>query len=203
MPRTPTPAPPSDEALRLAAGLRNGEVQALEGVIRTLGPRIAAGLSRRHPSLRTEDIEDVLSVASHRLWESREQYEPSRGSLAAWFFIIADNVACDLVRKEARRLERPAKVDHLAAPVAPRPWEASEGDPAEPELHEILGDLLPVDRRIISAYAHAGGAGAWAADLSRELGMRAGTIRVRCRRIKERLRKALHARQAACGAGPL
>jgi RNA polymerase sigma factor (sigma-70 family) len=197
MPPTSTPVPPADELLQLADGLKQGDVRALEAVIRTLGPKIAAGLARRHPTLRAEDIEDVLSVASHRLWESRAQYDPSRGSLAAWFFVIADNAAKDVVRKASRRLEQPADVAQLPAPTA-RPENAA-GESARQELHDILFALPPLDHRIISAYAHTGGEGAWAADLSRELGMRAGTIRVRCQRIKDRIRKEMYARSVWAG----
>src|SRR5215471_17337087 len=92
----------SNEIVQAALRLQQGDVSALELVLRTLGPRVAAGLQKRHPALGVEDIEDVLSAASHRLWQSRDQYDPSRGSLAAWFFIIADNLARDLIRKDAR-----------------------------------------------------------------------------------------------------
>jgi len=185
-----------EEIAQLAARLVRGDVDALTAVIRTVGPRIGAGLTRRHPFLRAEDIEDVLSIASQRLWESRAQYDPARGSLTAWFFIIADNAAKDLVKKEARRLEQSAEISHLRAPDADlAAVPAAEGS-AEQSLHAILLGLPQVDHRIIWAYAEAGGAGAWAADLSRELGMRPGTIRVRCRRIKERIKKAMHARMA-------
>jgi RNA polymerase sigma factor (sigma-70 family) len=178
--------------LQLADRLRAGDVRALETVIRTLGPRIAAGLARRHPALRSEDIEDVLSIASHRLWDSRSQYDPSRGSLAAWFFVIADNAAKDVVKKDARRAEQTGDVTWMAAPQKPEAPAGADEDPTRQSLNEILLDLAPVDFRIISAFAHAGGMGPWAAELSRELGMRAGTIRVRCKRIKDRIRKEMN-----------
>jgi RNA polymerase sigma factor (sigma-70 family) len=191
--------PPPDELLQLADGFIRGDVHALEGLIRALGPKIAAGLTRRHPRLRAEDIEDVLSIASHRLWASRAQYHPAKGSLAAWFFIIADNAAKDLVKKEARRREQPGDFAQFADWSSVEPPESAASDAATTALSDLLVKLPPVDRCIISAYAAGGGAGAWAADLSRELGMRPGAIRVRCRRIKERLRKKLHARTApAC-----
>src|SRR5262245_43251051 len=101
------PGLPAEEPSRLALRLRQGDADALEAVLRTLGPRVAAGLKKRHPALGAEDIEDVLSVASHRLWQNRSQYDPARGSLASWFFIIADNLAKDVLKKEARRVERP------------------------------------------------------------------------------------------------
>jgi RNA polymerase sigma factor (sigma-70 family) len=154
---------------------------------------------RRHPHLSPEDIEDVLSVASQRLWESRTQYDAARGSLAAWFFIIADNAAKDLVKKEARRLERPADLEHFAMPSAAAEEQAEE-QPGESDaqqgLYAILNTLPALDHRILRAFAEAGGTGPWAADLSRELGIRPGTLRVRCQRIKERIKKAMTAHLA-------
>ena len=182
-----------DELSALAGKLASGEVDALATVLRSIGPKISAGLIRRHPHLSTEDIEDILSVASQRLWESRTQYDAARGSLAAWFFIIADNAAKDLVKKEVRRLERPAELEQFPMPSAAVPEESTDGDPQQ-GLHAILSALPALDHRIIWAFAEAGGTGPWAADLSRELGIRPGTLRVRCRRIKERIKKAMHAR---------
>src|SRR6266849_6742968 len=104
----------SDENEQTALRLQQGDVSALEVVLRTLGPRVAAGLQKRHPALGVEDIEDVLAAASHRLWLARDQYDPLRGSLAAWFFIIADNLARDLIRKESRLPLQGLEADQLA-----------------------------------------------------------------------------------------
>lgn len=188
------PAASPDELAALAVRLAGGEADALAGVLRLVGHKIAAGLMRRHPLLSPEDIEDILSIASQRLWESRTQYDPARGSLAAWFFIIADNAAKDFAKKEARRLEKPAELAYFPMPKSATA-EEPESD-AQQGLHDILVALPALDHRIIWAYAEAGGDGPWATDLSRELGIRPGTLRVRCRRIKERIKKAMHARLA-------
>jgi RNA polymerase sigma factor (sigma-70 family) len=192
----PAGALSADGLQALAGRLVCGEAEALADILRVVGAKVAAGLMRRHPLLSPEDIEDVLSIASQRLWESRTQYDAARGSLAAWFFIIADNAAKDLAKKEARRLEKPAELRDFPTPKPLAPNEPSQDSAAHQDLHDILGALPALDHRIIWAYAEAGGTGAWAADLSRELGIRPGTLRVRCRRIKERIKKAMHARVA-------
>jgi RNA polymerase sigma-70 factor, ECF subfamily len=196
MSTSPPSGLPPEDPLQLALRLRQGDEAALAAVLRTLGPKVAGGLKKRHPALAAEDVEDVLSVASLRLWQSRAQYRPEKGSLAAWFFIIADNVARDLLRKEARRPETPADVDQL--PAADR--RDREGPAFPPGLSDLLLRLPDVDHRILSTYAQAGGDGPWAADLAEELGLRAGTIRVRCRRIKEKLRKEMQALQVVAAA---
>jgi RNA polymerase sigma factor (sigma-70 family) len=194
MSQEPTPGQLPEDPVRLALQLQRGDPAALEGVIRGLGPRIAAGLKKRHPALSAEDIEDVLSIASHRLWQARGQYDPDKGSLASWYFIIADNAARDALRKARRRVERSMDPDLLADREAR--GVVLEGETAIsslPELTQILRKLPALDRQILTGFAHADGAGRWAADLALELGMRPGTIRVRCRRIKEKIRKELHA----------
>jgi RNA polymerase sigma-70 factor (ECF subfamily) len=186
------PGLPAEDPQQLASQLKRGDPAALERAIRTLGPRVAVGLKRRHPTLSAEDIEDVLSTASLRLWQSRAQYDPAKGSLASWYFIIADNAAKDVLRKARRRGEQPMSLERLAGREA-RHVVADEGAPTPgmPELTRLVLQLPEVDQRIITGYADADGEGPWAATLGRELGMQPGAVRVRCLRIKERLRREL------------
>jgi RNA polymerase sigma factor (sigma-70 family) len=190
----------AEDMVQTALRLQGGDVSALETLIRVLGPRVAAGLQKRHSALSAEDIEDVLSAASHRVWQSRRQYDPTRGSLGAWFFIIADNLARDLLRRQARQPRPCALAARLAAIEVVDPAEPLDEPSCRKQmLDEILQTLPALDRWIITGFAEAGGEGPWAAELARDLGMRAGTIRVRCRRIKARLRKQLEAIPAAVG----
>jgi RNA polymerase sigma factor (sigma-70 family) len=193
--RTAPPSRPPEEPHELALRLQQGDADALEAVLRTFGPRIVGGLKKRHPSLSAEDIEDILSIASHRLWQQRHQYDAARGSLAVWFFIIADNLAKDVLKRQARRPEY--LVDLSQLPEIRLQDRTPEKDllfPDKVHLDEILLRLPQIDHRIISVYADTGGSGRWAADLAEELGIRPGTIRVRCSRLKEKIRKELQAR---------
>jgi RNA polymerase sigma-70 factor (ECF subfamily) len=180
--------------VQLALRLKQGDESALQAVLQTLGPKVEGGLKKRHPSLRAEDLEDVFAMASLRLWQSRSQYDPARGSLASWFFIIADNLARDLVRKEKRRPEILRDPDQLPDRHGGAGGdEAQEAFPGRNELNKILKRLPHVDHQIISVYARTGGQGPWAADLAEDLGLSAGAIRVRCHRIKEKIRKEMAA----------
>jgi RNA polymerase sigma factor (sigma-70 family) len=192
-PRSRSPEEPHELALRL----QQGDQGALEAVLRTLGPRVAGGLKKRHPALTAEDLEDVLSVASHRLWERRDKYDVARGSLAAWFFIIADNLAKDLLKSRARRPEHLVDLSQLPEVSFSDPTSERETSfPDKQHLDDILRRLTQIDHRILSVYADTGGSGHWAADLAEELGIRPGTIRVRCSRLKEKIRKELQTRTA-------
>jgi RNA polymerase sigma factor (sigma-70 family) len=190
---TPPQGLPPEDPLQLALRLKQGDEAALAVVLHTLGPRVEGGLKKRHPGLRAEDLEDVLSLASYRLWQSRSQFDPARGSLASWFFIIADNLARDLVRKEKRRPETLNDPDQLPDRAGWAGDEAEETFPSRGELSKIVQRLSHVDNHIISVYAHTGGQGPWAAALAEDLGLSAGAIRVRCHRIKEKIRKEMAA----------
>jgi DNA-directed RNA polymerase specialized sigma24 family protein len=119
--------------------------------------------------------------------------------LAAWFFIIADNLARDLIRKESRLPTQSLDADRFAAPWTEgfRDNANVEGSPTSQMLDGILEGMTPLDRCIITGFAEAGGDGPWASELAQELGLRAGTIRVRCQRIKARIRKQLQAAETA------
>jgi RNA polymerase sigma factor (sigma-70 family) len=189
---TPHQGPTPEDPLLLALRLKQGDESALGTVLQTLGPKVEGGLRKRHPTLRAEDLEDVLSQASHRMWQARAQFDPGKGSLASWFFIIADNLARDLVRRETRQ---PALVTNLDQ-LPERLGKSREDDGEEPivpgkELDEILQKLAFVDHRIISEYARAGGEGPWAAGLAEDLGLSAGAIRVRCHRLKKKIRQEM------------
>jgi DNA-directed RNA polymerase specialized sigma24 family protein len=191
-----SPTPPQDlspdDPSRLALRLQQGDEAALQTVIRTLGPRVAAGLKKRHPALHAEDIEDVLSLASYRLWQSRIQFDPARGSLASWFFVIADNVARDVLRKKNRTPEVTVDLDRLAIPDRKEPGAGAEACiPDGTDLKNVLGGLASVDQCILAEHARAGGQGPWAAGLAQDLGVGAGAIRVRCHRLRQKVRQAL------------
>jgi RNA polymerase sigma factor (sigma-70 family) len=189
---TPLQGPALEDPLLLALRLKQGDESALRTVLQTLGPKVEGGLKKRHPTLRAEDLEDVLSQASHRLWQARAQFDPGKGSLASWFFIIADNLARDLVRRETRQPALVTNLDQLPEQIGKTRADDRE-EPIVPgkELDQILQKLAFVDHRIISEYARAGGEGPWAAGLAEDLGLSAGAIRVRCHRLKKKIRQEM------------
>ena len=61
---------------------------------------MAAALRRRYFILNENDVEDVLATALYRLWASRERLDLAKGSLAALFYRIADNVVRNLFKRD-------------------------------------------------------------------------------------------------------
>ncbi len=68
------------------------------------------------------DAEEVVADAFGQAWRTAAQFDPSRGSVAAWLATITRTRALDLLRsrrRRARALERAARADTdgLAAPL--------------------------------------------------------------------------------------
>ena len=103
--------PSGDEAMTLT------DERSLEEMLRQFGPTVRAVLIRRfHGVLAPADVEDILAVALHRSWLGRGRFDPAKGSLKAWFFRIANNVALDVLKygwHKARRLEVVTEMEGL------------------------------------------------------------------------------------------
>jgi RNA polymerase sigma-70 factor (ECF subfamily) len=166
--------------------LREGDEAFFEAVIQEVR-KIAYVLARR--SYHSLERADMTSAALKRIWEKRDSYAPERGSLRQWMFAVARSAATDLLRSgqhAAGQLMSAADCDGVA-------WDRPEEHPQPSEmgqqLETILDAMSPLDRQIILEYHRTGGEGAWAADLAPTIGVAAGTIRVKRRRIEERVRQ--------------
>ena len=197
-------------AADLGARLKAGDEDVLEELLRMHGPPVLALLRRRLAGRLTEtDFEDVLATALFRLWTHRERFDAEKASLRVWFFRIAENVARDVLKHgwhKARQLERPISSDVLdsveqaLAAGGAEPDARLEQDARRPSaaagvlsvtaelLHELLGLLPEIQRRIVLADARSRDGTAASHDLALELGIPAATIRVYRRRALQRLR---------------
>ena len=50
-----------------------------------------------------DDIDDLVSTVVTRMWEKRDQYDESRGTVSAWVNAIARNAVLDAHKQEIRR----------------------------------------------------------------------------------------------------
>jgi RNA polymerase sigma factor (sigma-70 family) len=183
---------PKQQNLRLAVALLYNDEGALEEILRLYGPDILDTLhnkfTKRMGVLRYEDIEDVVSVALGRLWDARSNYDDSKGSLRAWFYRIADNLAMDVLKHswyKARRLERDVGQDHLqeAAGVAPVSQEPQDRDAKrkqskeESDIQLVLSKLPEAQRQIVMADSASRDGKASNELLADELGIPAAHVR--------------------------
>jgi RNA polymerase sigma factor (sigma-70 family) len=168
-------------------------------------PPVGAWLRSRYSILTAEDVEDIIVMASIRIWRNRDNFDAARGSLRTWFARIADNVARRLIETgwvKTRSLEVPLdERQDLAAPDKSSPDMAaadksSRADPAEDtpqalRIRHALDRLPEAYRTILLADACAAGRVASAEFLSQELQLPAGTVRVYRHRAVIALQKLL------------
>lgn len=202
----------------LGRRLRDGDEAVLEILLREHGTAIRSVLRQKFPTgLNHGDFEDILAIALFRVWSRRDQFDPDRGSVRAWFYRIAANVTKDVLRygwHKARQLEvryEPAALSDVAVErsvrdettaVSSRTVEESNDASAEGsfddrlrcELRAIVDELPEAQRRIILADAASRDGKVSSEHLSRELGIPPGTVRVYRRRALTRLRNELDLR---------
>lgn len=186
-----------------------GDEGVLDAILQTHGPTVLALLRQRLGGpLTATDFEDVLATALFRIWQHRARFDPNKASLRVWFFRIAENLARDVLKhgwQKARQLERstePARlaetVDHRSvAPlddVAPTSARRDDLVFSTELMRELLALLPEAQRRIVLADAESRDGTVASDQLSKELGIPPGTVRVYRRRALERLRHEMEQR---------
>ena len=197
----------TDHQLELAVRLLDNDEDVLEEILRAFGPPVLFVLRQKFDGVLTrEDIEDVVSIALDRLWQSRQRYDDRRGSLKTWLFAIAENAARDVLKlgwHKARELEcdlgKDFDVDQLPCaatddPPSEQPRAAKSPSRAEADLRDIVEALPEVQRRIVSTDAHAKDRVASSEWLAEELGIPVGTVRVYRKRAMDRIRAEMRKR---------
>jgi RNA polymerase sigma factor (sigma-70 family) len=168
----------------LTARLGNDDGDALGDVIRLLGyPTERRIRSRLGAALSDGDYQDVMAIALGRLWLHRHRFDPARSNLATWFYVLARSIALDVLRR--RKRGREVAVDNLD--ILPSPEHDAPGGEPSPMWRDMLVALdrvSPVNRRILLS-------GLTETELSLELGLKPGAIRVRRSRTMDQLRTAL------------
>jgi RNA polymerase sigma-70 factor (ECF subfamily) len=185
----------------LAARLRQGDENALEGLLRAHGPPVHRVLCRKYAlALREADIDDVLAIALYRVWQARRRYDAAKGSLRVWFFRIAENAARDVLRHgwhKARRLEVTEQRISLASLAEPQTngKPAANSSPRSNELkaalREVVAALPEAQRKIIAADALCREGVASSQYLAEELQLSETSIRVYRKRALDAIRAEL------------
>jgi RNA polymerase sigma-70 factor, ECF subfamily len=135
---------------------------------------------------RREWAEEVMQEAFVAVWQRAGDYDPARGSAAAWLTTIVRHCAIDQLRRVAVRPEgRWASEAALATRIAPD----STGSGAELRaLQRCLDQLDEQPRRaVVLAYCY----GLTREELAAQLAVPVGTVKSWLRRSLERLQKCL------------
>jgi RNA polymerase sigma-70 factor (ECF subfamily) len=130
---------------------------------------------------------DIVAETFRVAWEQRDQYDANRGGERAWLFGIASNLIRRHWRAEERRLRvqaRAVRVDIGHGDPLLRVDDRVDASRRFDRLVDAVGSLDPEDRDLLVLVA-------WEQMTSREvaevLGIPAGTVRSRLKRIRVRL----------------
>lgn len=142
------------------------------------------------------DAEEVVADAFGQAWRTAGQFDPARGSVAAWLSTITRTRALDLARargRRARALTRAAweSSDGVAAPITAAgdaPDRGVERDEARRLVERSLAELPEGQRRVIEL-AYFGGL--THTEIAAELREPLGTVKTRLRAGMEKLRASL------------
>lgn len=143
---------------------------------------------------REEDVDDAVSEACHRVWARIDSFDPKKGTLGSWFFVLARNCLFSALR--VRRVHETGLVqglslDGLAGSAATTRSEAQEA--LISALHDCVEQLGDKQRSIILADVAAGET-AHGPRLAEELGTTANSIHVSRHHAHNNLRKCLEAK---------
>jgi len=175
------------ETLRL---LQAGDADGLARLIHDHGAHVQAHLRRKfHSALDRWQIEDAVSLAAIRAWQSANTFDPELGRLRAWFAIIARNCALSLVAQ--RRNEAHVRIDDLD----PSAFGYTATDEVERmrlvvDVHRALEKLPNLQRLVVLADMNAGRT-LPGSELARRFGTALSSIYVARLRGRHRLRKLL------------
>lgn len=132
------------------------------------------------------DVEDVLQQTFLRIWEHRDRFDPSRGVIDAWAWVIARNAALDVLRLRSRTSPNTSLLDAVEDTRATAPdgeLVAAETQQAFTEALERVTD--PKARRALELRLVAG---LPYAAVSKATGVPVGTVAIWVHRLRRSLR---------------
>ena len=173
------------EDRELARRLAGREAGSADELLRRHGPMlryiIAPILS--DPREREECLNDVVM----RVWERAGQYDPERGSFAAWLSAIARNTARSRLQR-GMRAQEPLSPDEAVADPAPGPEELVLRQERARRLREAVAALGETQRQLFyRKYYYLQST----AQMAAELGMTQRAVEGRLRRLRAHLRREL------------
>jgi len=180
----------------------DGDQRAFEALHHRLQPRVRARLSRM---IRNDAaVEDLVQQTFLRAHQARSRYEagPSAGDRAVegWFLAIARNAALDSMRHQYRRDRRHATLEARGelegmGVSADRPDSEAMHIEHEREAAQVrrvraaIDRLPPTQREVVKMHKLSGMP---MAEISKELGVRPGALRVRAHRAYKALARLLN-----------
>jgi RNA polymerase sigma-70 factor (ECF subfamily) len=165
------------------------------------GDRAAlAALYDRHSSLllglamrilrQRRDAEDVLHDVFLEVWRCAGDYDPERGSVAAWLRLRMRSRALDRVRSAG--YQRSRALDDETAAILADPEAHMESSPDSSAVHRAL-ETLPSDQRVVLMLGYFEGLSS--SEIAEREGLPLGTVKSRVAAALAKLRAQLGAAQ--------
>lgn len=150
----------SERDAETARLLLASDTEGLRRLVADHGGRVKATLHSEFKKLLDHlEIDDALNQATHRVWRARTRLDLSRGTLRAWYQVIARN--CSLRLLTAKRGPNALRfVDDLeAVSPQPGPTETSSVEALDRRraLYEAIDKLPAQPRAVLLADLAAGG----------------------------------------------
>ena len=183
----------------IAIKLVCSEESVYEDIVRNYAPAIQAWLLSLPYGLSPDDAEDIVCEGIMRLWEKRENYKESEGTVRNYLYKIAKNLLLDrpkTSRFKTMQQERHFSDEYLKNIAAPKKKSARKSSedqdmPILIVLREAIRELPEMHRKVLLEDAGATEE-LPAAELGKILGgIPAGTIRQYRKRGKDTLRRKL------------
>jgi RNA polymerase sigma factor (sigma-70 family) len=104
------------EDTEIVQRLRNDDETALSLVLQQVVPSVWPLLIRKfRGSLSNEDIDEVVASSLAKLWRKRRDFDPHKGDLRGWFYIVLRNSALDFIRRRAPKVVEILRVEPMDA----------------------------------------------------------------------------------------
>ena len=204
MEKSLTPQELQDE---IALKIFEDDESALSDILLNYAPPIISIMTKKFKDqLNEQDIEDIVSISLMKFWNKRQSYDDKKGTIKAFFYIIAENTAKDYLRLgwyKAKQKEVILEKEYIEQSLVCEEHTNQlnhDTDCDEPSdettkaIRQALDELPEIQRKIILADTMAG-CEISSAELGKQLGgIPATTIRVYRKRAKEALYQAMKKR---------
>lgn len=190
-----SPAPePDDEIVRL---IRDGQNIGLRTLLERYGSVTRRALKKTlGNALDDAEIDEAMSTASYNAWRAIDTYERGKGTLRAWFFVIARNAGRAILRNRQGRQWEPRSDAIVHAQAEPQQTAPDESESSRRQsaflraLRTSIGRLPRLQRHVIEADLRSGDI-ADAEQLATDLKTSKNSIYVSRNNARKNLRKLL------------
>ena len=181
-----------DESLVLR--MMDGDEEALRLFIETHGRKIRGALKKKYRGVLAEpEIDEAMNWAAHKAFRSIDDYDVTRSSLRAWFYVIACRVAQDILKGENRNRHQRLDFDPFGERPASDPGRADghagSASNQERALHEAIEKVLTPGEHDVVLDDLAADGEADAARLAAKMGSTVGSVHALRSKARSKIRK--------------